>query len=150
MKKSFYLDHLRFNHQLSTRLIDYEKIIIISFLRKPIETIKDIILKSKKSQIGSLRNYTFRMKRMYQIAKKCKKSIFLTYEQLEDKNKIVKLLEKELNIKDLKILNFKKSESKDVNLPKNIIAEAEERYEFYHNLFKSNKNIKSIYSEGFS
>lgn len=146
-KKSFYLDQVRYNHELSTKLIDFSKLIIISLIRKPEESIRDIIIKAKKSPLEALRNYTFRIKRIYQVANKCNNSIFLTYEQLSNKNVSI-FLEKELSISNLEI-NYLKDEEKEsfnIKIPKQIIKESVERYEFYHNLFIKNKKIKSIYS----
>jgi len=138
LKKSFYLDEVSFNHLLSTK-IDYTKLIVINFLRRPKETLESIVHFKKVNPVFALRHYQYRMNRMYQVLKKSNKCTFVTFESLDDESMEAIQnfigLDRKVKLSKEMLSSFKSGFKKDT-IPKEVIRTAEERYEQYHFLFK--------------
>jgi len=142
-KKSFYVDEVLFNHLLSTK-IDYTKLILINFIRRPKETLESIIHFKRIDAVFALRYYQYRLNRIYQISKIAQKSIFLKFESLAEDT--TKELEEFLEIKiqmSQKQLDYFKTGFKAETVPKEYLSEAESCYEKYHYLLTKKRQDQS-------
>lgn len=133
-KKSFYLDEIVYNHALSTR-IDYSKVILINFIRRPKETLEHLVFFNKIKPLFALRYYQYRLNRIYQISKLTKNSIFLKFENLDDRalSQLSSIIGLNITLKEELIESLKRDFKKDI-VPKDILESCEDCYERYHYL----------------
>lgn len=138
-KKSFFIDEISHNYLLSTKL-NYEKLFIIAFVRRPKETIESIVRFRGIKPLFALRYYQYRLNRIYQISKIAKNFIFINSDSFNESssNKIKEFINfKEEFLIKKEIFNLLNNNLQDNYLSKEHIAVAEEIYEKYHYLLTS-------------
>ena len=134
---AIYLEELLFNHRLTDRkIVKYFKFIYL--IREPHGTLNEILDKYKGyTPLSALRYYQFRLRGMFEYAKRSK-GFFLTYNDLEKKEKFSELVAY-LNLKDIPSFEKTSTDTPDL-IPNTILKEAEDVYERY--LYSFNQIFK--------
>lgn len=127
-------DHILFNADFSSSsFYDYAKFIYV--IRDGRSTLEEIL--SDKSLNYDLKSaelyYSYRLRRIYEMATKTPEAIFLNYKQMYNNNNL-KLVEDYLNLKD----TLEKTELDDpvFNLPSSQTEKCQETFERYFYKFK--------------
>jgi hypothetical protein len=137
------MDVLNFNQQLSTKTA-YEYCKFIYVIREPEYVINSLVKKDKMNFSFAKRYYCFRLRRLYEMAKKTPEAIFLTWDDIKSKKKL-ELVENYLNIKEKINLDnsliSKFSEDIDGSIPYSDLIKVENTYEKYL-FFLKNLNLQ--------
>jgi hypothetical protein len=137
------MDILNFNQQLSTKSA-YEYCKFIYVIREPEYVLNSLIKKDKMNFSFAKRYYCFRLRRLYEMAKKTPEAIFLTWDDIKSKKKL-ELVENYLNIKEKINLDnsliSKFSEDIDGSIPYSDLIKVENTYEKYL-FFLKNLNLQ--------
>ena len=140
---ALYMDVLNFNQQLSTKTA-YEYCKFIYFIRELEYVLNSLIKKDKMNFSFAKRYYCFRLRRLYEMAKKTPGAIFLTWDDIKGKKKL-ELVENYLNIKEKINLDnsliSKFSEDIDGSIPYSDLIKVENTYEKYL-FFLKNLNLQ--------
>lgn len=139
--QAVYGDHLLYNFLFSCkRLYEISKFIYV--ICTPRKCLNKIIDKHKKyNEERALNYYTFRLRRIYEMAKRTPGAVFLTQEDLQNENALF-IIEKYLGISHIKDVELKNDETKNI-FNEVLIEKAEECYEKYFYKIK-NLNLKNV------
>lgn len=132
-KSSIYMDQLLFNYELSTKVV-YKECKFLYVLREPAPVLKYMIEIQKIKPIFAARYYTYRLRRICEMAKRTPNAVLLTWEDLLA-NRGISLLENYLNLKqpilyDPSFLMPYKIIHK-VNLDQSLLADTDNSYQKY-------------------
>jgi len=137
---AIYGDHLLFNKDFSSKsFYEFSKFIYVIRPAKPV--LNEIFFHEKSmTELCVLRHYSFRLRRLYEMAKHTPGSIFLTCDQFESANE---LIADYLQLKEP--LNISKFVPTDIHdkMSHKIVKQAQDCYERYLFDFK-NLNLKRI------
>lgn len=133
-----YGDHILYNMSISSKCFyDFCKFIYV--VRQPRPALNEIIKKYDYSQKNAKNYYCFRLRRIYEMSRKTKNSIFLSWEDLS-KGSSFDLIEKHLDL-DTKLnveLHHFNEEYQD-SFDENLIEQAQKTYEKYYFYLKREK-----------
>lgn len=125
---AIYGDHILYNFLFSCKKI-YEISKFIYFISAPRKCLNKILEKHPEyDQDRAYNYYIFRIRRIYEMAKKTPKALFLTYDNLQSPE-LFHIIEKYLNV-NLKKQNFEEGACKNV-FNEILVEKAENCYEKY-------------------
>jgi hypothetical protein len=137
---AIYLDEIKYNHAFCCPTL-YKMCKFIYLIREARPSLNAILHTGYNPQSGFF-YYTYRLRRLYEMAKKTPGAVFLTWENVAS-GKGLELIEEHLNLKDpLKIEDFEGVDTPDV-IDLKLVERAQARYEKYFYLFK-NMNLKCV------
>lgn len=132
---AIYGDHILYNMSISSKCFyDFCKFIYV--VREPRASLNYIVDNFRYSPENAKKYYCFRLRRIYEMFKKTKNSIFLNWDDL-DKKTTFDLIEKYLGLNkklDIKLDYFKSGYKNSCD--ENLLIQAEDTYEKYYYYFK--------------
>ena len=132
---AIYGDHILYNMSISSKCFyDFCKFIYV--IREPRPTLNYIVSNYNYSPENAKSYYCFRLRRIYEMFKKTKNSIFLNWEDLSNGSAFC-LIEKYLDLNkklDIKLDYFKSGYKNSCD--ENLLIQAEDTYEKYYYYFK--------------
>jgi len=142
-RAAIYMDHILFNYQISTKNI-YRNCDFIYVIREPYHVLHEMVFNLKYKPEHALNYYSYRLRRICEMAKKTPKGLLLLWDDLISGRASEMVgnylsLDEPINI-DLKILDYSLFES-NISLSKEI-DKAEKKYEKYLFWIKSNTDVK--------
>lgn len=96
-RSSIYMDELLHNHHLSTK-VAYKECKFIYVLREPVDVLNLLINKHKMKPSFAIRYYTYRLRRLCEMAKRTPNAVLLTWDDLIE-SRGINLIEEYLNLK---------------------------------------------------
>jgi hypothetical protein len=140
-RSSIYMDELLHNHHLSTK-VAYNECKFIYVLREPADVLNLLINNHKMKPSFALRYYTYRLRRLCEMAKRTPGAVLLTWDNLIE-NRGIDLIEKYLNLKqpiffNPDLLSFLKTTNNSMEYK--FISKVEDAYQHYLYYLK-NQNI---------
>lgn len=130
---SFYGDLILFNKNFSCKAF-YKFAKFIYFIHSPYQTLNRICLLNKLSENEAFKYYSFRLRRIYEMATYTKDAIITSHDDLIN-NKNYELIENYLNLKNKFSYNFSEEQIENKISP-SLMKKANDCYERYLFLFK--------------
>jgi hypothetical protein len=96
-RSAIYMDELLYNHHLSTN-IAYKECSFIYVVREPTFVLNSLIGNNKMKPSFAVRHYTYRLRRLCEMAKRTPGAVLLTWDDLLE-NRGISLIEDYLNLK---------------------------------------------------
>ena len=143
-RSSIHMDELLYNHQLSIRCA-YKECKFIYVVKEPTQVLNCLISIDKMNPLFAARYYTYRLRRLCEMAKRTSNAVLLTGDDLLS-NRGMNLIEEYLglkqNIEFKSNLLIQKSFSNNL-IPLNLRSSTENAYQKYL-FFLKNQNIKYV------
>lgn len=140
-KKAMFLDILEYNYEICPKKIDYSKLILINYIRDPIESIQDMIDFKKMKLKNAFNYYFFRLLRIIQISQKSK-NVFISHKDIIEKKESVEKYLRTICETDDIVLPCLSKEKQNNTFQKKTVELIEKKYEYY--LYKIKQNNKLI------
>ena len=131
-RSSIYMDELLYNHQLSTK-VAYKECKFLYILREPEPVLNFLVVREKRKLPFAARYYTYRLRRLYEMAKRTPGAVLLTWDDLIA-NRGISLLEEYLGLRSP--IQFNPALLDPLNLHmdlagRNVLSETENTYQKY-------------------
>lgn len=131
----FYGDLILFNKNFSSKsLYNFSKFVFL--IRSPFFVLNKLVESKKFTELTAYRYYSFRLRRMYEMARHSNKYFFLTYEDLNNQQIYSKLL-KSFKIKGSVQMQSLEKIFVNNSISVDLMKKANDTYEKYLYLFKN-------------
>jgi hypothetical protein len=143
-RSAIYMDELLYNYQLSTTMA-YKECKFIYIVREPDMAISELVARKKMHLPFAIRYYTYRLRRLCEMAKRTPNAVLLTRSDLDD-GKGMNLIEDYLNLKipiQPSQEQFKKEKRFTGLIGHNHLLEVEETFQRYLYYLK-NQNLRQL------
>jgi hypothetical protein len=143
-RSAIYMDHLLFNHHLSTKAA-YQECEFVYVVREPRAVLNFLVRNEKLKPIFALRYYTYRLRRLCEMAKRTPGAVLLTWDDLVA-NRGMSFIEEYLGLKqkiqwDNNVISHLNESFLKNLVSLEMVSEAEIAYQQYLYYLK-NQNIR--------
>lgn len=132
-----FFDHILYNYEFSCKEL-YKYINFIYVIGEPKKTLKNIVFKNIYDEKTAFNYYCFRLRRMYEMARRSKDPLILFDEDLKNPE-IYDTIQNKLKIKDKLKIKIKNQKKQEIKIDRKIIEESENFYEKYRYRIKNLK-----------
>lgn len=143
-RSAIYMDEILYNHHLSTK-VAYKECSFVYVVREPTVVLNLLVGNEKMKPSFAVRYYTYRLRRLCEMAKRTPGAILLTWDDLVE-NRGISLIQDYLSLKQpisfdpLSLSPFKRSYSNDL-LGLQVRSEVDDTYQRYLYYLK-NQNLR--------